>query len=106
MDSCPALVRLAEIEGERGLSPKAFVRALALNGAGVRQGLKGTFDLMKGATNIFLGGGFRPLYSDGTSGQVRHFCGVLGACGRIGPSLTRLLSIVVRHDSPRSADVI
>ena len=104
VDACLELVRLAEIESAGDPPPKKFVRALALNGAGVRGGIAGVFDLARGGRNIFSGGGFRLLFTDGTSGQVRHFCGVLGACAVLGPLSTRWVSIVIRHDSPRSAD--
>lgn len=98
------LVKLAAVEAAYDPSPKAFVHALALNGAGVRPGIGGIFALARGGRNTLSGGGFRALYDDGTRGQVRHFCGVLGACALLGPHVTRWISVVVRRDSPYSAD--
>jgi hypothetical protein len=101
---CWALVRLAETEGAHGVPRKAFLRALALHGAGVRPGILGFVDLMRGGRDTLRGSGFRQEYSDGSNGQVRHFCGVLGSCALLGYRATRWLSIVIRHDSPQSAD--
>jgi len=103
-NGCAALVALAVREAANGPGVRRFLDRLGRAGAGIRPGAVGLLDLARAGRNTLPGRGFRDELCDGTDGQVRHFCGIVFACGRFGRRLTRLISIHVRRDPADSAD--
>lgn len=91
VDACSQLVALAERLAVSDPTPAAFLRALGREGAGIRGGPLALLDLGRGGRNRIVGGGFRPVYGDGSGGQVRHFCGVARAVQLLGPRAARWL---------------
>jgi hypothetical protein len=102
--ACEQLARVADRLAERTDDPRRFLRALAWNGAGVRLDPRGFLDLARGGRNRFRGGGFRAEFDDGTTGQVRHFCGIAVAPVLIGERVTRWAMRTVLRDPETSAD--
>jgi hypothetical protein len=106
-DSGSACQRLASLSaglGKRESTPSGFLRALGLAAAGIRPPPRALADLARGGRDLIPGGGFRAAYSDGTTGQVRHFAGVAVASVYGGAAATRLASVFLRRDPVRSAD--
>lgn len=103
MDACSKLVTVVERLGAETSDPKQLLLRLGTDAAGIRRGQLGFIDLARGGKNRLPGGVRAPL-DDGTSGQIRHFVGIATSAARIGPRLTRWLSIVVGRDAPSSAD--
>ncbi len=85
-------------------TPRSFVHCLAEQAAGIRGGVLGIGDLIRGGSNHLPGAGLLSHYDDGTSGQVRHFCGIAASTERLGARLTVLLSERLRGDFPGTAD--
>lgn len=84
--------------------PRMLIHRLAEQAAGIRPGLLGIGDLIRGGSNHLPGTGLLSHYDDGTSGQVRHFCGIAAAVERVGGSVTILLSERLLGDLPGTAD--
>jgi hypothetical protein len=102
--ACERLAGLATELGGGESSPGGFLRALGLAAAGIRPPPRALADLARGGRDLIPGGGFRPIYSDGTDGQARHFAGVAAATAYGGAAATRVASIFLRRDPVRSAD--
>jgi hypothetical protein len=83
---------------------RLLINRLAEQAAGIRAGLLGIGDLIRGGSNYLPGTGLLSDYDDGSSGQVRHFCGIAASTVRLGASLTLLLSEHVRGDVAGTAD--
>jgi len=106
-NGCAALVALAALAAREAASEpgvRRFLGRLGSAGAGIRPGAVGLLDLARAGRNTLPGRGFRDELCDGTDGQVRHFCGIVVACGRFGKRLTRLISIHLRRDPADSPD--
>jgi hypothetical protein len=102
--ACQRLAALAAGLGLRESTPAGFLRALGQGAAGIRPPPRALSDLARGGRDLIPGGGFRARYSDGSSGQVRHFAGVAVASAYGGAAATRVISVVFRRDPVRSAD--
>jgi hypothetical protein len=102
--ACERLAGLATALGGREPTPDGFLRALGLAAAGIRPPPRALADLARGGRDLIPGGGFREAYSDGTTGQVRHFAGLVVASTYGGAAATRLASVFLRRDPVRSAD--
>jgi hypothetical protein len=102
--ACERLAGLANALGGRESTPGGFLRALGLAAAGIRPPPRALADLARGGRDLIAGGGFRPAYSDGSAGQVRHFAGVAVASDYGGAAATRLASVFLRRDPVGSAD--
>lgn len=86
------------------ISPRDFILALGEQAAGIRRGMWGGFDLLRGGRNLIFGGGFKPEFDDHSGGQVRHFTGIAVSSVRFGPRLTTWLSENIRRDPAGSPD--
>jgi hypothetical protein len=84
--------------------PRMLIHRLAEQAAGIRPGLLGIGDLIRGGSNHLPGAGLLSHYDDGTFGQVRHFCGIAAAVERVGGSVTLLLSERLLGDLPGTPD--
>lgn len=84
--------------------PRMLIYRLAEQAAGIRPGLLGISDLIRGGSNHLPGAGLLSHYDDGTSGQVRHFCGIAAAAERVGGGVTLVLSERLLGDLPGTAD--
>lgn len=104
MDACSRLVAVVERIGAETSDPNQFLLRLGAEAAGIRRGPRGFIDLARGGRNHLPGGGVRASLDDDTDGQIRHFVGIATSVARIGPRLTRWLSIVIGRDAPSSAD--
>lgn len=104
VDGCARLADACARLAERTSTPGAFLRALGHEAAGVRHGPLWPLDAGRGGSNRIRGRGFRRHVDDGTEGQARHFAGIVAVAARIGPRLTRWLSIHVGRDAPDTAD--
>jgi hypothetical protein len=102
--ACERLAGLTTTLGGRESTPGGFIRALGLAAAGIRPPPRALADLARGGRDLIPGGGFRAAYSDGTSGQARHFAGVAVAGTYGGAAATRLVSVFLRGDPAGSAD--
>jgi hypothetical protein len=102
--ACLRLAALAERLGEEATDERQFLRRLGREAAGIHTGARALLDLARGGTDILPGGGFRAPFSDGTSGQARHFAGIAVAASYGGGEATRTISIFARGDPPSSAD--
>jgi hypothetical protein len=104
MDACSHLVDASARIASTAPTPRRFLIDLGAEIGGVRRGLFWALDAATGGSNRVSGRGFRRHLDDGTHGQARHFAGIVAVSARIGPSLTRWLSIHVGRDAPDSAD--
>jgi hypothetical protein len=104
MDGCAQLADTCASVASRTPDPRAFLRELGREAAGVRRGPFWPLDAARGGSNRIRGRGFRRHVDDGTEGQARHFAGIVAVAIRIGPRLTRWLSIHLGRDAPDSAD--
>jgi hypothetical protein len=104
VDGCERLAQACARVAARASSPGPFLRELGHEVAGVRRGMRWPLDAGRGGSNRIRGRGFRRHVDDGTDGQARHFAGIVAVAARIGPRLTRWLSIHVGRDAPDSAD--
>jgi hypothetical protein len=102
--ACERLAGVTTDLGRGEPSPAELLRALGLAAAGIRPPPRALADLAAGGRDRIPGGGFRPIYSDGTAGQARHFAGVAVATLYGGAAATRVASIFLRRDPARSAD--
>jgi hypothetical protein len=102
--ACERLAAVAATLAERKWTPLGFLRALGLAAAGIRPPPRALPDLARGGRDLIPGKGFQAAYSDGSSGQARHFAGVAVATTYGGPAATRLISVVLRRDPVGSAD--
>ncbi|SMH27853.1 hypothetical protein SAMN06295885_0062 [Rathayibacter oskolensis] len=84
--------------------PRALIRSVATEVAGIRPGPLGAIDLLGGGRNRIRGRGFLGPYDDGTRGQARHFAGVAGATLYLGGGLARLFLRTAGGDRKGSAD--
>src|SRR5688500_3357999 len=73
--ACERLAGVVTDLGRGEPSPGEFLSALGLAAAGIRRPPRALADLAAGGRDRIPGGGFRPIYSDGTAGQARHFAG-------------------------------
>lgn len=103
-DGCNELVALIHDAASTAQTFRQFFKDIGLRGAGIRPGWRGLMDLAKGGTNILRGKGFKPRFDDGTSGQVRHFCGVVATANAVGANTARFLLVYIAKDSLESAD--
>lgn len=104
MDACAKLARIVELIATETTHPRRMLVALGTAAAGIRPGPLALIDLARGGRNHFPGGGVASEFDDDSSGQVRHFAGIATSGARVGPALTRWLSIVVGRDAPSTAD--
>jgi len=104
MTACHQFARAADKIATTGAGPRQFLLLLGKNAAGIGLGPRGYVDLLRGGSNRIRGHGIRPQYHDGTDGQIRHFAGIATTAARLGPGLTRWLSIHVRHDAAHTPD--
>lgn len=104
MDACDQLAEACERIAARAGSRGQFLRDLGHEVAGVRRGPFWFLDAGRGGSNRISGAGFRRHVDDGTDGQARHFAGIVAVAARLGPRLTRWLSIHVGRDAPETAD--
>lgn len=104
MDACSELVKVADRIAVEARSPREFLQLLGRDAANIRTGLPGFLDLATGGGNVISGRGFRRRLDDGTDGQARHFAGIAASAGRVGPRITRFLSVTIGGDKPASAD--
>ncbi|PJJ63751.1 hypothetical protein [Compostimonas suwonensis] len=104
MDACAELCSLAARLAREKPTPRRFLIELGTDAAGIRTGPFWFLDAAVGGRNVFSGAGFRSELDDGTRGQVRHFAGIVAVSARIGPGLTRWLSVHVGRDEEGSAD--
>ncbi|MEJ3404809.1 hypothetical protein WDJ51_08695 [Rathayibacter sp. YIM 133350] len=103
MDACTALAESIERLAQRGHSDRRFLKELG-RAAGVRRGILWVPDAATGGRNLLKGRGFRRRVDDDTSGQARHFAGMVAVTSRLGGRLTRWASIHVGRDAPDTAD--
>ncbi|SEB11730.1 hypothetical protein [Leifsonia sp. 21MFCrub1.1] len=103
-DACEQLAAACDRLAARTPSPSRFLRDLGHEVAGVRRGPFWFLDAGSGGSNRVRGRGFRRHVDDGTEGQARHFAGIVSVAARVGPRVTRWLSIHVGRDAPDSAD--
>ncbi|WP_419817973.1 hypothetical protein [Glaciibacter flavus] len=104
MDACSQLAETASDLSRTTASPRRFLLELGERVGGVRRGVFWATDAASGGSNRLRGRGFRPVVDDDTDGQARHFAGIVAVAARLGPGLTRWLSIHVGRDAPESAD--
>lgn len=104
VDACAELADACARVAARTSDEREFLRRLGHEVAGVRRGALWPLDAGRGGSNRIRGRGFRRHVDDGTEGQARHFAGIIAVAARIGPRLTRWLSIHVGRDAPDSAD--
>jgi hypothetical protein len=104
VDACGELSALAGRLARRATAPRRFLVELGHEAAGVRTGPLWFVDAARGGRNALSGTGFRAEFDDSTRGQARHFAGIVAVAARIGPRLTRWLSVHVGRDAPDSAD--
>ena len=107
MDACSRLSALADriARSPRGaVTPRRFLVAFGLFGAGVRPGLFWPFDAARGGYNRLPGTGFAVAFDDSTRGQARHFAGIVAVSARVGPTAARWASVHIGRDHPDSAD--
>lgn len=102
--ACQRLADAADRLAVDGPEPRAYLVALARQGADIRSGPLAVFDLLVGGRNPILGRGFRPELDDDTDGQVRHFVGVARSVTLLGAGPTRWISEHVRRDPRDSPD--
>jgi hypothetical protein len=103
-NGCAQLADACSRVAARTSSPREFLRRLGHEVAGVRRGVFWPLDAGRGGSNRIRGRGFRRHVDDGTEGQARHFAGIVAVAARVGPRVTRWLSIHVGRDAPESAD--
>ncbi|MGV8894843.1 MAG: hypothetical protein ACOH10_07180 [Rhodoglobus sp.] len=104
MDACAKLVRVVELIAIETSDPRRLLVALGTAAAGIRTGPLALIDLARGGRNHFPGRGMASEFDDDSDGQARHFAGIATSAARVGPTLTRWLSIVVGRDAPSSPD--
>src|SRR4051812_39477103 len=104
MDACAELADASARIAAESHSPRRFLTELGAEVGGVRRGPLWPMDAASGGSNRLRGRGFRRHVDDGTDGQARHFAGIVAVAVRIGPRLTRWLSVHVGRDAPESAD--
>lgn len=104
IDACRLLADRVEALAASDPPPRALIRAVARDIAGIRGGLLGPLDLLSGGRNRIRGRGFAEPYDDDTRGQARHFAGVAGATLHLGGPLAHLLLRTVGGDAAGSAD--
>ena len=104
MNACADLVHTTARVAADSSSPRAFLLQLGAEAGGVRRGPRWVMDAARGGRNRLSGRGFLRHVDDGTDGQARHFAGIAAVATRIGPRLTRWLSIHLGGDAPDSAD--
>jgi hypothetical protein len=104
MDACSELADASARIAATARSPRRFFVELGEEVGGVRSGLFWPLDAASGGSNRLRGRGFRRHVDDGTDGQARHFAGIAAVAARVGPGLTRWLSVHVGRDAPESAD--
>ncbi|WP_193047939.1 hypothetical protein [Mycolicibacterium baixiangningiae] len=103
-DACARIVALAKRQGAQHSDPRAFLMAFGRQGAGIRGGVLGVWDLARGGRDVLSGGGFNGEFDDGSGGQARHFCGIIVSACWFGRRLTRFVSVLIRRDRHDSAD--
>ncbi|QHC56565.1 hypothetical protein EV639_106185 [Rathayibacter tanaceti] len=104
IDACRLLADRVEALAASEPAPRALIRDLARDVAGIRGGLLGPLDLLGGGRNRIRGRGFAESYDDDTRGQSRHFAGVAGATLYLGGTLAHLLLRTAGGDRAGSAD--
>lgn len=104
MDACTKLVRMVELLAAETSDPRRLLVALGTAVAGIRTGPLAFVDLARGGRNHFPGRGMASEFDDDSDGQARHFAGIATSSARVGPTLTRWLSIIVGRDAPTSPD--
>ena len=104
MNACAKLARLVELIAAETTDPRRLLVSLGTAAAGIRPGPLALFDLARGGRNHFPGRGMASEFDDDSDGQVRHFAGIATSSARVGPTLTRWLSIIVGRDTPSSPD--
>ena len=103
-DACAGLADRVDALASSSPAPRALVRAVARDVAGIRGGLLGPVDLASGGRNRIRGRGFAARYDDDTRGQARHFAGVAGATLYLGGPVAHLLMRTAGRDRAGSAD--
>jgi hypothetical protein len=86
------------------LGSAEFLRGFGRQVAGIRPPPRAYGDLARGGSNQIPGKGFLAPYDDGTTGQARHFAGIVAAVTYGGGQATRLISIFARDDALESPD--
>lgn len=104
MDACAELVDAATRLAATAPTSRRFLIDLGAAVGGVRRGPLWALDAASGGRNHLSGRGFHRHLDDGTSGQARHFAGIVAVAVRIGPRLTRWLAIHIGRDAADSAD--
>ncbi len=103
-NACEEFAALVDRLAAEGPSPRELMERIGQDGARIRTGPAGLMDLARGGRNMISGKGFRADLDDGTDGQVRHFAGIVASVGRVGGSMTRIVSEKVRKDPAESPD--
>lgn len=105
-NGCQELAAAADqiVEDYPAIETRAFIRELARRVAGIDPGPKGIIDLAQGGENVVVGGGFKPIFDDGSQGQARHFAGTAGSVERFGAAATLMAGSTFLRDPPDSAD--
>lgn len=104
LSACEAFAEAAALIAGGSEDVRTFLDRLGMHTAGIRPGLAGLGDLVRGGRDLLAGGGFRADFDDGTDGQVRHFAGTAVAAAKIGGNLTELLNEHARGDWKGSPD--
>lgn len=104
MDACSKLATAIDLAAAQTTSPRQLLVTLGTAAAGIRPGPLALLDLARGGRNHFPGRGMASEFDDDSDGQVRHFAGIATSVVRVGPVLTRWLSIVMGRDAPSSPD--
>lgn len=103
--ACRRMAGVSAKLAERDPAPIAYLRAMGLQVAGIRPPPRGYGDLARGGSNRIPGRGFLARLDDGSSGQARHFAGIVAATTFVGGSNpTRWISESLRRDPADSAD--
>ncbi|MEF2976670.1 hypothetical protein [Subtercola sp. YIM 133946] len=103
-DGCAALCAMAASLAAQGPGGRRYLVEFGRRGAGIPAGPLWFVAAATGGRNPLRGRGFAASLDDGSTGQARHFAGIVASVARLGPRATRWLSVHVRRDALDSAD--
>ncbi|MEA9986448.1 MULTISPECIES: hypothetical protein [Subtercola] len=104
MTACTKLAAAADRLASGGFAGRRYLVEFGREGAGIPAGPLWFVAAAAAGRNRMPGRGFSPELDDGTSGQARHFAGIVATTARVGPTATRWVSVRLRRDPGASAD--